>query len=211
MRAMSLGGRVVTALLPALLVIGTGTATATGTGWATAPPAAKSAQEIRMHAPAAERWLIRLRLRLLPAAWGMVDKHRLRSRLWSTDGGAEYVVQIDGRSFLSDTRQSLLFQLPPKGIDEDAEEMELLFPYPVPESDEPVETPEGPIQLANPEVVKQGVLLPGDDSVLRPLHDDSAGIAYRPNIRGRDQRAFMLISFRAGGRLYEVFVPATPR
>ena len=167
-------------------------------------------QEIRLHAPSAPRWLIRFELHALVPVHAQIDGRRTRARIWSTENGSEFLIQAGDFHFLVDARQRLLFQIPATGIDQQADQLRIGLPYPVPESPAPITDIEGPLQLSEPAVETGEGLLPESDGASEALQDPAGGIAYRPNVRGRNFHEVYRVAFSAGGHRYEIFLAARP-
>ena len=178
-------------------------------GFAAAAPDRAGTSHARELRPQ-QRWLVRLELQRLPVVVAGVDGKQYPLQLWSTRAGNEYLVQHQRRLYLVDTRQGRLFQLPEAVHEQLARSFELLFPYPVPLRDAPVDGPTETFQLPGPGLELGKTLLPADSLLASILNSNVGGTVLMPNVDLREYREVYRIAFVVGGNRLELFLDKKP-
>lgn len=159
---------------------------------------------------AGQRWLVQLRMRQVRVLVSLVDGRPRRLQAWSSAGGAEILVRHQRSLYLVDARHGRIFQMPATVLDRLADEFDLLMPYPVPSSDEPVEDPEGPLEIRRASVELGRALLPTESTLARAQRDGSGGAVYMPNVEVQEFREVFRIGLEVGQRELEIFLESRP-
>ena len=85
---------------------------------------------------------------------------RASAQAWTTPSASEFVIRVNQRAYVIDAQQGLLFQVPLSSVNDQAQEFELLLPYPAPRSDQPVDDLIGAVELLEPEITIGLALVP---------------------------------------------------
>ena len=157
-----------------------------------------------------QRWLVRLELQQLKAVVTGVNGRRSALQIWSTRAGNEYVVQHQRRLYLVDARGGRLFQLPEAVHEQLGRKFELLFPYPVPLRDHPVDEPRETFQLPDPSLELGKTLLQADSLLASILKSNVGGEVLMPNIGINEYHEVYRIAFVVGGNSLELFLDKKP-
>ena len=153
---------------------------------------------------------MRLELQQLRVVVAGVNGKRRPLQHWTTRGGTEFLVQHQRRLYLLDARQGLIFQLTDAVHEQIGRSFELLFPFPAPQRDGPVDNPPETYQLPGGSLEMGKVLLPADSQLDAIFKSNVGGEVFMPNLQIQEYREVFRIAFTVGEDLLEVFLEKRP-